>query len=151
MPRRSRLRCAASSLDPQAAMEAVGRAFGVALDRFAERYPEVEGEDEAYPGYWLANRSGDTVIVLASEHPDHFPWTLEQIAAALSDAGIEGRFTLASTGTQAADRCVRAPSPRRPRRMPDPRERHQPAVAERPAPRSDPRPRRGHGGCVTGA
>ena len=83
-----------SSLDPQAAMEAVGRAFGVALDRFAERYPEVEGEDEAYPGYWLANRSGDTVIVLASEHPDHFPWTLEQIAAALSDAGIEGRFTL---------------------------------------------------------
>ena len=83
-----------SSLDPQAALEAVGRAFGVALDRFAERYPEVEGEDEAYPGYWLANRSGDTVIVLASEHPDHLPWTLEQIAAALSDAGIEGRFTL---------------------------------------------------------
>ena len=83
-----------SSLDPQAAMEAVGRAFGVALDRFAERYPDVEGEDEAYPGYWLANRSGDIAIVQVSEHPDHFPWTLEQIAAALSNAGVEGRFEL---------------------------------------------------------
>jgi hypothetical protein len=77
-----------------AALDALGRAVGVALAELEHQPSPVEPSESAHAGWWLANPRGDLVILHVSEHPELFRWTLERVAAALEQQGVTGSFRL---------------------------------------------------------
>jgi hypothetical protein len=91
------------SLDVALAAEVMRDAVSEAVAAFEAAHPEVEGVDDARPGYWRVVETPAGVVVRVDEEPDDFEWMLYRIAAGLQAAGVAGEFDVAVAAEPAPD------------------------------------------------